>query len=64
MIEQTEAEYNQLPESLREELAKTLRDHWGMFFDNQWWEDLEVIEDTVFASVLFRWLVGKGGQNV
>lgn len=58
----TEAEYNQLPESLREELAQTLRDHWGMFYDSEWIEndrDLEVIEDSVFKSVLFRWLAGN-----
>ena len=58
----TEAEYNQLPESLREELARAVRDHWGMFFDSEWsdeMKDLEVIEDTVFKSVLFRWLAGN-----
>lgn len=58
----TEAEYNQLPESLREQLARAKRDHWGMFYDSEWAEndkDLEVIEDSVFKSILFRWLVGK-----
>ena len=58
----TKTEYEQLPESLREELARTLREHWGMFYDSEWTEndrDLEVIEDSVFKSVLFRWLAGK-----
>ena len=33
-----------------------------MFFDSDWsdeMKDLEVIEDVVFKSVLFRWLAGK-----
>lgn len=58
----TEAEYNQLPESLREELALAVRPNWGMFFYSEWCDemkDLEVIEDTVFKSVLFRWLAGN-----
>jgi len=55
-------EYEQLPESLREELAQTKREHWGMFYDSEWAKndrDLEVIEDSVFKSVLFRWLAGR-----
>lgn len=52
-------EYEQLPESLREELAQSKREHWGMFYDSEWWEDLEVIEDSVFKSILFRWLAGN-----
>ena len=58
----TKPEYNQLPESLREELAQSKREHWGMFYDSEWDEndrDLEVIEDVVFKSVLFRWLAGN-----
>lgn len=58
----TEQEYNALPKSLRGELARTLREHWGMFYDSDWDEndrDLEVIEDSVFKSVLFRWLAGR-----
>lgn len=58
----TKQEYEQLPESLREELARSKRDRWGMFYDSEWDEndrDLEVIEDTVFKSVLFRWLAGN-----
>lgn len=58
----TEQEYNQLPESLREQLARSKREHWGMFYDSEWAEndrDLEVIEDSVFKSVLFRWLAGN-----
>lgn len=57
----TKQEYNALPESLREQLARSKRDHWGMFYDSEWAEndrDLEVIEDSVFKSVLFRWLAG------
>lgn len=57
-------EYNQLPESLREELAQTLRDHWGMFYDNEYWKDMEVIEDVVFKSVLFRWLAGSKNAEI
>ncbi len=60
----TEQDFNKLPPELREALTKVTRDHWGMFYDDEWWTDLEVIEDSVFASVVFRWLVGKGGQNV
>lgn len=62
----TKEQYNQLPEEVREELAKSKRDHWGMFYDSEWTDrdtDLEVIEDSVVASVLFRWLVGKEGGN-
>lgn len=58
----TQVEYEQLPESLREQLAQTLREHWGMFYDSEWAEndrDLEVIEDSVFKSVFFRWLAGR-----
>lgn len=58
----TKQEYNALPESLRGELVRTLREHWGMFYDSEWTEndrDLEVIEDSVFKSVLFRWLAGN-----
>lgn len=58
----TESEYNQLPESLREQLARSKRDRWGMFYDSEWAEndrDLEVIEDSVFKSILFRWLAGN-----
>jgi len=54
--------YNQLPESLKDALAMTKRDHWGMFYDSEWSEndrDLEVIEDEVFKSVFFRWLAGR-----
>lgn len=54
----TEQDWHNLPENLREQLAKEKRDHWGMFFDSEWWNDLEVIEDSVFKSVLFRWLGG------
>lgn len=54
----TKQEYNALPESLREELAQTLREHWGMFYDSEYWKDMEEIEDEVFKSVLFRWLTG------
>lgn len=54
-----EQDWNKLPKELREELTQKLRDHWGMFYDSEWWDDLEVIEDAVFASVVFRWLVGK-----
>ncbi len=50
----TEQEYNQLPESLREQLARSKREHWGMFYDSEYWKDMEVIEDEVF-----RWLAGK-----
>lgn len=62
MIEQTEQDWNKLPESLREKLALAVRPNWGMFFDPEWDEkinDLQVIEDAVFASVVFRWLVGN-----
>lgn len=62
MIELEREEYNALPKSLRGELARTLREHWGMFYDSEWAEndrDLEVIEDSVFKSVLFRWLAGN-----
>lgn len=57
-----EQDWNKLPESLREELALAVRPNWGMFFDSEWDDkikDLEVIEDAVFASVVFRWLVGR-----
>lgn len=52
-------QYNQLPESLKDAIAKTKREHWGMFYDNEWWEDLEVIEDSEVLSVVFRWLAGR-----
>jgi len=58
----TKTEYEQLPESLREQLARNKREHWGMFYDSEWSEndrDLEVIEDEVFKSVFFRWLAGR-----
>ena len=58
----TEQEYNALPESLREEIARNQRDHWGMFYDSEWDEndkDLEVIEDSVMLSIVFRWLAGR-----
>lgn len=58
----TKSEYDQLPESLREEIAKTKRGHWGMFYDSEWDEndtDLEVIEDSVMLSIVFRWLAGR-----
>lgn len=59
MIELEREEYESLPETFRDLLAQTLRDHWGMFFDNEYWKDIEVIEDVVFKSVLFRWLAGN-----
>lgn len=55
-------DYNQLPESLKDAIAKTKREHWGMFYDNEWHDeidDLEVIEDSVVLSIVFRWLAGK-----
>lgn len=55
-------QYNQLPESLKDAIAKTKREHWGMFFDNEWSDDikdLEVIEDSVVLSIVFRWIAGK-----
>lgn len=59
MTKLTEQTYNQLPESLREEIARNQRDHWGMFYDSEWWQDLEVIEDSVMLSIVFRWLAGN-----
>lgn len=58
MVKLTEQKYNKLPEELREGIAQTMRPHWGMFYDNEWWKDLEEIEYTVFKSIVFRWLAG------
>lgn len=61
MIELDRQEYESLPETFRDLLALAVRPNWGMFFDSEWDEqinDLEVIEDTVFKSVFFRWLAG------
>ena len=62
MIELEREEYYELPETFRDLLALAVRPNWGMFYDSDWTEndrDLEVIEDVVFKSVLFRWLAGK-----
>ena len=60
----TEQDWNKLPPELREQLAREQRPHYGVFFTDEWYEglDIEVIEDRVFASVVFRWLVG--GDNL
>lgn len=58
----TEQDWNKLPPELREQLARELRlPFWGVFFTDEWSEglDIDVIEDQVFASVVFRWLVGR-----
>jgi len=55
-------QYNQLPESLKDAIAKEVRQGWGVFFDSEWDDeikDLEVIEDSVVLSVVFRWLAGN-----
>ena len=55
-------QYNQLPESLKDALAMTKREHWGMFYDNEWSDeikDLETITYEVYQSVLLVWLAGN-----